>query len=295
MDVTQKCRAFVLALAWSTVLAGLASCTSPASERASDQRHVEESAPLPRILILGDSISMGYHRFVVESLADEAVVIRPDENCAGTTKGVLKIDEWLEIDGGDFEIIHFNFGLHDLKRVKVAGGDTISNDPNDPHQADPAAYEENLRRIVDRLRATRAVLIFATTTPVPHGNVRPHRDPADVPRYNAVAKEIMDEHGITINDLYTFALPRLDEIQQPPTSISPNVGRRCWRRRSFAASVNRSKAAGETVGRGFKSPKSDPTPSASCPHGSRPSMGRQSRRRVSPRTAERYRPLRVQS
>ena len=45
-------------------------------------------------------------------------------------------------------------------------------------------------------------MIFATTTPVPEGDLRPHRDPADAPRYNAIAREVMAEHGVLVNDLF---------------------------------------------------------------------------------------------
>ena len=34
-------------------------------------------------------------------------------------------------------------------------------------------------------------------------------------RYNAAALKVMKEHGIAVDDLYAFALPRLREIQQP--------------------------------------------------------------------------------
>ncbi|MCH7872511.1 MAG: SGNH/GDSL hydrolase family protein, partial [Planctomycetes bacterium] len=139
-------------------------------------------------------------------------VVRPKENCAGTTKGIQKIDQWLKLDGGNFDIIHFNFGLHDLKRVKESGRN--SNDPCDPPQADIEAYEKNLRHIVSRLKSTGASLIFATTTPVPAG-VKPHRDPDDPPRYNAVAKKVMKENDIVINDLYGGALERIADLQQP--------------------------------------------------------------------------------
>ena len=36
---------------------------------------------LPRVLILGDSISVGYTPIVAEMLKDEAVVTRPEANC----------------------------------------------------------------------------------------------------------------------------------------------------------------------------------------------------------------------
>lgn len=167
---------------------------------------------LPRVLLIGDSISMGYHQFVVEALTGEAEVMRPRENCAGTTKGIRKIDEWLAIDGGEFDVIHFNFGLHDLKRVKADGSN--SNDPADSRQAEIDAYEQKLRAIRNTLEATGAQVVFATTTPFPVG-VRPHRDPSDAVLYNAVATALMRERSIDINDLHAFALPRLDDLQKP--------------------------------------------------------------------------------
>ena len=51
-------------------------------------------------------------------------------------------------------------------------------------------------------------------TPVPE-NTSPPRKPGDVIAYNTAARKIMDENGIRIDDLYTFALPRLGEIQRP--------------------------------------------------------------------------------
>ena len=174
----------------------------------------------PRVLILGDSISIGYTPIVQELMQDEAIVLRPmtdagrPENCEGTTKGVEAIDRWLQIDGGRWDVIHFNFGLHDLKRVDP---DTRQNsdDPTHPRQAEPEAYERNLRAMVAQLKATGAALVFATTTPVPEGGVRPHRDVDDPGRYNAIAQRVMREHGIAVNDLYALVLPRLEEIQQP--------------------------------------------------------------------------------
>ncbi len=172
-----------------------------------------------RVLILGDSISMGYTKHVQNALKDQATVLRPmnksgrgAENCAGTKKGIGAIDRWLKIDGGKWDVIHFNFGLHDLKHVNKETGRN-SNKADDPHQSDPKAYEKQLSEIVKKLKATGAVLIFATTTPVPEGGVRPYRDPKDVVKYNDIAKKIMKENNIAVNDLYAFAKPRLSKIQ----------------------------------------------------------------------------------
>jgi acyl-CoA thioesterase-1 len=175
--------------------------------------------PLPRVLLLGDSISMGYTPFVQKALEGKAVVQRPmkdgkPENCSGTTFGVEKIDEWLAMDGGKWDVIHFNFGLHDLKRENKETG-KASNDPADPHQAEPEKYRENLKAIVAKLKASGAKLIYATTTPVPEGKMSPHRDPADVVAYNRIALAIMEENGIPVDDLYAAVLPKLAELQQP--------------------------------------------------------------------------------
>jgi len=111
-------------------------------------------------------------------------------------------------------VIHFNFGLHDLKRVMAETGKN-SNDPTDPHQAPPERYEAQLRDIVARLQATGARLVFATTTPVPEGDLRPYREPEDAVRYNEIARRVVAEAGLAVDDLHAFALPRLAEIQQP--------------------------------------------------------------------------------
>lgn len=174
----------------------------------------------PRVLLLGDSISMAYTPLVAAALTNEAVVVRPTsadgkpENCEGTTRALTELDRWLALGDGRWDVIHFNFGLHDLKRVQPQSG-APSSDPAHPHQADVRRYEAQLREIMARLQKTGATLIFATTTPVPSGRVSPHRDPEDVPRYNAVAQRLAAEAGIRVNDLYSAVLPRAAELQRP--------------------------------------------------------------------------------
>lgn len=177
-------------------------------------------API-RVLLLGDSISLGYTPSVIDGLAREAEVLRPlnpngrgYQNCQGTNNGVARIEGWLEALGADFDVVHFNFGLHDLKRVDPQTGKN-SSDPTHPHQADPERYGRQLREITERLRATGARLIFASTTPVPPDPNGPHREPQDAIEYNAIAREVMGELDVPINDLYTFALERLEAIQKP--------------------------------------------------------------------------------
>lgn len=182
---------------------------------------IDQPAPL-RVLLLGDSISIGYTPFVREALRGRAIVARPTRgpddrapaNCQGTIHGVRHLERWLAQDGGGWDVIHLNFGLHDLKRVDPRTRRN-SDDPGHPRQASPELYEANLRMIVDRLASTGAELILATTTPVPEGGVRPHRDPGDVARYNEIARRVAAEAGVAVNDLYGLISGDDRPLQRP--------------------------------------------------------------------------------
>ena len=95
---------------------------SKAAEAAKAEQQKKIFAPitddpkLPRVLLIGDSISMGYTLPVRKMLAGTANVHRVPENAGDTARGLEKLDAWL----GDkpWDVIHFNFGLHDLKRLR---------------------------------------------------------------------------------------------------------------------------------------------------------------------------------
>lgn len=175
---------------------------------------------LPDILLLGDSISMGYTPFVRELMKGKANVFRPAKpdgtaaNCSDTAYGLAQLDHWLAVRP-KWSVIHFNWGLHDLKHmVKGAATATASRDPNDPPLHNLDEYKANMEQIIARLKKTGAHLILATTTPVPEGVTKPFfRSPADPPRYNAVAIEVAKGNGIAVNDLFAFIQPRVAELQ----------------------------------------------------------------------------------
>jgi len=197
--------------------------------------------PLPKVLLIGDSISIGYLPYVQESLKGSVHVDRippkankQPENCQGTRYGLENLDRWL----GDtkWDVIHFNFGLHDIKHVNPESGKN-SNDINDPPQASLKQYKRNLKKIVSRLKSTNAKLIFATTTPYPEGT-KPYRGFGDEVRYNEVAMKIMVKNGIYINDLHAFALPQLESIQRPTNVHFKKNGNKALGEQVAASIVN---------------------------------------------------------
>ena len=173
---------------------------------------VKDVPGLPRVLLIGDSISIGYTVPVRQMLEGKANVHRPLTNCGPTSKGVVEIEKWL--GDGKWDVIHFNWGLHDLKYLGPNGENLA--DPtkaSSKQQVPPEQYEANLRKLVERLKKTDAKLIWRSTTPVPEG--AKGRVVGDSAKYNAIAAKIMKEHDIPIDDQYAFALPRLKEIQRP--------------------------------------------------------------------------------
>jgi len=165
---------------------------------------------LPDVLIIGDSISIGYTPNVKMNLRGAANVFHSQGNSQGTQWGVENVDKWLE-HKKPWAVIHFNWGLHDLKRWENGKN---SDNPKAPRQSEIDVYAKNMELLVSKLVATKAKLIFATTTPYPSG-VSPWRDPEDATRYNQVALAIMQKNSIPVDDLYTAIQPKLAELQQP--------------------------------------------------------------------------------
>jgi acetyl esterase/lipase/lysophospholipase L1-like esterase len=177
---------------------------------------IEDDPALPRILLIGDSISIGYTLPVRKLLSGMVNVHRVPTNARHTGIGLEKINEWL--GDGKWDVIHFNWGLHDLCYR--------STDPGTPNRKDKAngrldltfeEYQQNLRKLVRILKATGAELIWAGTTPVPDGE--PGRFKGDEIKYNKAAKKIMKENGVMINDLYAHAMRKLSQIQQPNGNV----------------------------------------------------------------------------
>ena len=170
----------------------------------------EEKSAKKRVLILGDSTSMRYAP-IMRKIYPEVDIVRPRGNHQGTVTALKNLERWLGKDKWD--VIHFNFGLHDFKHMDPDTGKP-SNNQEHPFWVPPEQYRENLEKIVKRLQKTGAVLIFATTTPVPPDEHYRVIDNRMSPVYNKIALEIMKEHDVVINDLYNYILPNLAKWQQ---------------------------------------------------------------------------------
>lgn len=154
----------------------------------------------PKILMIGDSISVGYTPFVKEYFKDKAIVAHNPGNAGHSGMGLENIREW--VGDEDWDIIQFNFGLWDLcyrhpdsklygNRDKVNGKITFSTEE----------YRANLDSIVTIMKEiSDAELIFVTTTYVPEKEGG--RYTKDVRKYNKVAKEVMKKHAVLVNDIY---------------------------------------------------------------------------------------------
>lgn len=144
---------------------------------------VKDDPALPRVLLIGDSISRAYTLDVRKALAGKANVHRAPANCGPTDTGLKCFDVWLGT--GRWDVIHVNFGIHDRRKT-------------------PEQYAANLEKVVERLKQTGARLVWARTTPfrdkdstVEDGSVA----------LNATADAVMKKHGIPLNDLHAAILP----------------------------------------------------------------------------------------
>jgi lysophospholipase L1-like esterase len=154
--------------------------------------YVKDAPKLPRVLLIGDSISRGYTLPTRHALAGKVNLHRIPCISTRTSKGLAQLDGWL--GKSKWDVIHFNFGIHD-------------------RNTDTESYAANLEKIVVRLEQTGAKLIWASSTPAPETGQ--YAGDAAIVKRNEIAAGIMKKHNIPIDDLYGFAKPRQAELQIP--------------------------------------------------------------------------------
>ena len=180
-------------------------------KRPNPMAPIKEMPGLPRVLLIGDSISIGYTLPTRALLEGKVNLHRIPTNGGPTIKGLEQIDTWL--GKKKWDVIHFNWGLHDLKYMGPNGENLFPKEKGGKVQVPIQEYEKNLERLVVRMKKTNAKLIWRNTTPVPPGSKG--RYVGDSIKYNAAAARVMIRHGIPTHDLFTMSKKRMKEIMLP--------------------------------------------------------------------------------
>ena len=159
-------------------------------ERTNDQQ-------LPRVLLIGDSITLGYSGVVKRLLKGKANVdVLATSKCI-SDPALLKETAYA-MEDYRHAVVHVNNGLHGW------------------HVTEPD-YEASLRAYVKKLRALapKAGLVWASTTPVPSrqtGVTLDEKRNRVVLARNAIADKVMREHGVPVNDLYALVVGDLEQL-----------------------------------------------------------------------------------
>jgi acyl-CoA thioesterase-1 len=169
------------------------------TKRVSPMAPIEEVKGLPNVLIIGDSISIGYTLPTRTLLKGKVNLHRIPTNGGPTIKGVSEIEKWLGTRKWD--LIHFNWGLHDLKYMGKDGTNLVPKEKGGIVQVPLVDYKKNLEKLVVRMRKSATKLVWRNTTPIPPGSKA--RYVGDSVKYNKAAARVMKKHGVPTLDLYT--------------------------------------------------------------------------------------------
>lgn len=156
---------------------------------------------MKKILLLGDSIRMGYDSFVKKELKEYEVYYDDTDNGRFSSYTIWQFN-LLNNKFGPFDVVHFNNGYWDMNHEGPKGEEAFPLED----------YLHNLKRLIGLIRETKAIPIFALTTPICDKlQTIPGFGPLGyknewVIKYNEAAKELMAKENVLVNDLYTLLL-----------------------------------------------------------------------------------------
>ena len=154
---------------------------------------------MKKILLIGDSIRLGYDKYVKMAFAGAAEVYYPEENSRFAAYVLRNLPDWkaqLKC-GDDVDLVHWNAGLWDV--LTLLDGERLTP---------IAVYEFYLERICKLIQhlLPKAQMIFATSTPFREELFSGYkRYNKDIVAYNDAAAAIVKRYGGEINDLYALA------------------------------------------------------------------------------------------
>ncbi len=167
-----------------------------------------DNPKLPRVLIVGDSISMNYHNATKKELENIANYHRVEGNAGPSDRGVLCMDLWLgdyKTKGLHWDLIQFNHGLHDLKQYYDNDSQSYGK-----YVIDIKSFKANLEKEIKLMQKTGAKLMWCTISPVPASSIgvwggvtMGRKNGADL-IFNRAALEVLKNYPeILINDINT--------------------------------------------------------------------------------------------
>ncbi len=154
---------------------------------------------MKKVLLLGDSIRLGYQPYVQEGLKNEAVVVGPEENGRFAKHTLWGVNLWIN-ELGVPDIVHWNNGLWDLHH-EAPMVEALTPLPE---------YLDQMRRIINELERYGAKIIFATTIPVLPDSIG--RSNAEIDLYNQATIELMQTKKIEVNDLNLLVKQGLPDL-----------------------------------------------------------------------------------
>ncbi|MBQ6597342.1 MAG: SGNH/GDSL hydrolase family protein, partial [Lentisphaeria bacterium] len=188
---------------------------------------------MKNLLLLGDSIRMGYDSFVQEKLAGRMNVYFAEDNGRFAQYTLRMVSDWKgKLSLPEIDVVHWNNGLWDVLHLNAnssgsdgeAEGDTISpeNVPAEYHfdkdpLTPPDMYRYMLGRVLTRIRQLfpKTEVIFATTTPVIEEQASwAYRSNAEIDAYNRIAREVLVPRGVRINELGEFAKRECSDLHR---------------------------------------------------------------------------------
>lgn len=154
---------------------------------------------MKKIVLIGDSIRMGYDKYTKLAFEDVANVYYPNDNCRFASYILRHLHDWKKSFecGDDVDCVHWNAGLWDSIFM-----------PDGEHHTPIEIYKYYIERVCNRIKHLfpNAKVIFATSTPVVEerflGECKRYNK--DIELYNAAAVEIVRKHGFEVNDLYAI-------------------------------------------------------------------------------------------
>ena len=154
---------------------------------------------MKNLLLIGDSIRMGYDKSVRKTLEGKANVIFPEENCRFASYLLRNFHEYLkDVKGEDVDVVHWNAGLWDCLRLFEEEPHTLIE-----------VYAYYIDRLCIRIKkiCPNAKVIFATSTKVLSEKMDKNfkRYNEEIQKYNDAAVEVVKKHGFLVNDLYAVS------------------------------------------------------------------------------------------